>query len=93
VAFPLEQGNAQVFLAPTAREDGALVLDSGPGSFGAPGAYVLVLDEAGRPHAARAPVHERFVVFVDDEGTLRTDHHLRLGPLRALRLHYRMTRA
>lgn len=91
VAFPLEQGNVQVFLAPTAREDGALVLDSGPGAFGAPGAYVLVLDDDGRTHAARAPVHERFVVFVDDEGVLRTDHDLRLGPLRALRLHYRMT--
>ncbi len=91
VAFPLEQGNVQVFLAPSVREDGALVLDSGPGAFGAPGAYVLVLDDAGRSHAARVPVHERFVVFVDDEGVLRTDHHLRLGRLRALRLHYRMT--
>lgn len=91
VAFPLERGNVQVLLAPTARADGALVLDSGPGRFGAPGAYVVVLDEAARQHAARVPVHERFVVFVDDEGVLRTDHHLRLGPLRALRLHYRMS--
>lgn len=92
VAFPLELGNVQVFLAPTAREDGALVLDSGPGRFGAPGAYVLVVDDEGAHHAARVPVHERFVVFVDDEGVLRTDHHLRVGPLRSLRLHYRMTR-
>jgi hypothetical protein len=44
VAFPLERGNVQVLLAPTARADGALVLDSGPGRFGAPGAYVVVLD-------------------------------------------------
>ena len=93
VAFPLELGNVQVFLAPSARADGALVLDSGPGAFGAPGAYVLVLDEEGRHHCSRAPVHERFVVFVDDEGVLRTDHDLRVGPLRSLRLHYRMTRA
>ncbi|WP_377642190.1 hypothetical protein [Oryzobacter terrae] len=93
VAFPLEQGNVQVFLAPTARADGALVLDSGPGRFGDPGAYVLVLDDAAAPHAARVPVHERFAVFVDEEGVLRTDHDLRVGPVRSLRLHYRMTRA
>jgi hypothetical protein len=93
VAFPLEQGNVQVFLAPTAREDGALVLDSGSGVFGAPGAYVVAADEARRPYAARVPLHERFVVFVDDEGVVRTDHHLRLGRLHALRLHYRMSRS
>ncbi len=92
VAFPLEQGNVQVFLAPTVRADGALVLDSGPGRFGEAGAYVLVLDEGGAPHASRVPVHERFVVFVDEEGVLRTDHDLRVGPVRSLRLHYRMTR-
>ena len=91
VAFPLEEGNVQVLLAPGTRSDGALVLDSGPGPFGAPGAYVLV-HEGGGHHVARVPVHERFVVFVDDEGVLRTDHDLRIGPARAMRLHYRMTR-
>ncbi len=92
VAFPLEEGNVQVFLTPTARADGALVLDSGPGGFGQPGAYVVVRDGRGRSHAARPPLHERFVVFVDEEGVLRTDHELRLGRVPAMRLHYRMSR-
>ncbi len=92
VAFPLEAGNVQVFLTPSVRADGALVLDSGPGVFGEPGAYVVMRDGRGRSHAARPPLHERFLVFVDDEGVLRTDHELRLGRVRAMRLHYRMSR-
>lgn len=92
VAFPLEEGNVQVLLAPTSRADGALVLESGPGAFGEPGAYVLVRHGGGAVHVARVPLHERFVVFVDDEGVLRTDHELRLGRVRAMRLHYRMSR-
>lgn len=90
VAFPLEQGNVQVFLRPSARFDGALVLDSPPGPFGAPGAYVVVRSGGGH-HAARVPIHERFVVFRDDE-ELRTDHHLWLGRALVVRLHYRMSR-
>ncbi len=59
VAFPLQGGNVQVFLTPSVRSDGALVLDSPRGPFGAPGAYVAVRSEP-RPLAAsgpRGPVH------------------------------------
>jgi hypothetical protein len=35
------------------------------------------------------PLAERFVVFVDDEGVLRTDHELNLSQVPVLRLHYR----
>lgn len=88
VTFPLEAGNVQVFLTPS-LEGGALVLRSTRGGFGEPGAYVVVTVR-GRHYAARAPIHETFRVYVDDDGVLRTDHELRFGPFRALRLHYRL---
>lgn len=92
VTFPLEKGNVQVFLRPQVRADGALVLSSPRGSFGTEGAYVLVHGTTGRAWAAKVAIHEEFVVYVDEEGELRTDHELRVGRARALRLHYRMRR-
>ncbi len=92
VAFPLEAGNVQVLLRPRALPDGSLQLSSPPGSFGEDGAYVLVEDR-GRHHAARAPIHEEFRVFVDPDGVLRTDHVLRLWSATVVRLHYKLTRA
>ncbi len=47
-------------------------------------------DSAGRTHGARVPIHERFRVYVDERGILRTDHELRLYRALALRLHYRL---
>ncbi len=89
VAFPLEAGNVQVFLRPRALADGALELTSPAGSFGEDGAYVVV-ESGGRTHAARAPIHETFRVYVDPEGVLRTDHVLRLWCATAVRLHYKL---
>jgi hypothetical protein len=89
VTFPLEHGNVQVFLRPDAEPDGALRLRSSASRFGQDGAYVVVR-HGTRTHAARVPLHEDFHVHVDDRGTLRTDHVLALGPLRAARLHYRL---
>jgi hypothetical protein len=40
VAFPLEDGNVQVFLQPSVLPDGALLLTSDSGDFGENGAYV-----------------------------------------------------
>lgn len=90
VAFPLEAGNVQVFLRPSVTDDGGLVLESPSGLFGQDGAYVVV--RGRRDHAARAPVHETFHVFVDRDGVLRTDHELRLRSSWAVRLHYRLER-
>lgn len=90
VTFPLPHGNIQVFLQPTVAPDGSLVLSSPGRYFGGPGAYVVV-DEAGM-HAALVPLRERFHVYTDAEGTLRTDHELRLWRWRVLRLHYRLDR-
>jgi hypothetical protein len=89
VAFPLESGNVQVFLRPSVQADGSLVLSSPSGVFGGNGAYVVVRD--GREaYAARVPIHERFHVYRDHRGVLRTDHELRLYRTLVLRLHYRM---
>jgi hypothetical protein len=92
VAFPLEAGNVQVFLRPCVSPDGALELTSPSGAFGDDGAYVVVAHR-GRTHAARAPIHETFRVYTDGEGTLRTDHVLRLWSATALRLHYKLFKA
>ncbi|MEW1952017.1 hypothetical protein [Terrabacter sp. NPDC080008] len=88
VAFPLEHGNVQVFLKPRALAGGGLELDSPAGQFGGNGAYVKV-DEGGT-HATRVPIHETFTLYVDEEGTLRTDHNLRLWSASVLRLHYKL---
>lgn len=92
VAFPLEEGNVQVFLRPSVSPGGALRLDSGAGSFGEDGAYVVV-DVDGRTYAARVPLREAFRVHVDAEGVLRADHVLCLWSAEAVRLHYRLTRS
>jgi hypothetical protein len=91
VAFPLESGNVQVFLEPSVRPDGSLLLESPAGPFGADGAYVVVEDR-GRTYASRAPVHETFHVYVDRFGVLRADHSLRMWSATATRLHYRLER-
>ncbi len=92
VAFPLQAGNVQVFLRPTAEPDGTLVLSSPPGPFGDNGAYVVVEDRGGF-HAARAPIYETFRVYVDGEGVLRTDHALSLWSATVVRLHYKLVPA
>jgi hypothetical protein len=91
VAFPLEAGNVQVFLRPSVLPGGQLGLRSPRGSFGEEGAYVVVRDHGGT-HAARAPLDETFRVYLDREGVLRTDHHLRLWSAPVVQLHYKLTR-
>ena len=91
VVFPLPNGSVTVLLRPEVRSDGALILSSPVGSFGSDGAYLVV----ARPDrksgwARRVPLAERFVLFVDDEGVLRTDHELNLNRVPLLRLHYRL---
>jgi hypothetical protein len=94
VVFPLPNGSVTVLLRPEVRSDGALILSSPLGAFGGDGAYLVV----ARPDrksgwARRVPLAERFVVFVDDEGVLRTDHELDLNRVPVLRLHYRLEAA
>ena len=91
VSFPLESGSIQVFLTPRNDVDGSFWLHSRSASFGADGAYSVV--QFGENwYAAQPPLRETFHVFTDSDGVLRTDHWLRLGPWRALQLHYRLAR-
>ncbi len=91
VVFPLPNGSVTVLLRPGLRSDGALILSSPAGPFGSEGAYLVVTqDDRASGWVLRVPLAERFVVFVDDEGVLRTDHELNLSQIPVLRLHYRM---
>lgn len=92
VTFPLEQGSLQVYLRPELGHDGSLTLTSTSRRFGGDGAYIAVRF-GDRWWAANPPIHERFHVFVDDAGTLRTDHSLAVLGVPALRLHYRLNPA
>lgn len=90
VAFPLESGSVQVFLHPVALPGGELELRSPAGAFGQNGAYV-VAKSGGSTFAARIPIHETFHLYVDDEGSVRTDHTLALRSARVVRLHYKLS--
>ncbi|WP_235997735.1 hypothetical protein [Aestuariimicrobium ganziense] len=90
VTFPLEAGNIQVLLQPRVLAGGGLELSSPAGPFGGNGAYVVV-DEHGT-HAARLPIHETFRLSVDDEGSVRTDHELKLWSAEVVRMHYKLSR-
>jgi hypothetical protein len=91
VSFPLESGSIQVFLTPRNDVDGSFWLHSRLASFGADGAYSVV--QFGENwYAAQPPLRETFHVFTDEDGVLRTDHWLKLGPWKALQLHYRLDR-
>lgn len=91
VSFPLEEGSVQVLLRPRADRDGSLWLESRSRRYGEDGAYVVVRS-GGHWYAAMPPLRERFHVFVDEAGVLRTDHSLALAGMPALRLHYRLDR-
>jgi hypothetical protein len=93
VVFPLPNGSLTVFLRPEATSDGGLVLRSGPGRFGEDGAYLVVRpDSTAHGWARRVPLHERFVLSAEPDGTVRCDHRLDLGACEVLRLRYRLGR-
>ncbi|GAB3477164.1 hypothetical protein [Nocardiopsis coralliicola] len=92
VVFPLPNGSVTVFLRPSVNAEGHLALVSPLGPFGGDGAYLVVRSGGSTAWARRIPVVERFDVYPDGGGTVRADHDLRLGRLRALHLHYRMDR-
>lgn len=93
VMFPLPNGSIAVFLRPDVRDDGSLVLTSPLGAFGDDGAYLIVSPSDGHSASVRrVPLAERFIVWVDEEGTLRTDHALNLWQMPVLRFHYRLER-
>jgi len=93
VTFPCE-GSASVYLRPVAYQDGSFGLVSKGESFGRAGFYRIMEDG---PNAWKvryfSTLHEIFHVYIDPEGTLRTDHEIHFVGLTILRLHYKMTLA
>ena len=92
VMFPLPNGSVTVFLRPSVDPTGALILTSSISRFGDDGAYLIVHTGGGMAAVRRVPLAEQFRVYVDDEGTLRTDHALNLWSVPVLRFHYRLER-
>jgi len=93
VVFPLPNGSVTVFLRPEVGSDGSLTLTSPRGRFGDDGVYLIVARPDNRAvWVRRVPLSERFSVWVDEEGVLRTDHALNLWDIPVIRLHYRLER-
>jgi len=90
VMFPLPNGSLAIFLEPSVDAEGALHLTSPIARFGDNGAYLIVERGPAMVSVRRVPLFERFRVFLDNEGILRADHAVDLGPIPTLRLHYRL---
>jgi hypothetical protein len=93
VSFPVPHGSSTVFLRPEATPDGAFKLISSGSRFGDPGFYRML--EAGPDHwhvRYIRTLRETFLVRVDRQGILRTDHTVRFLGFAPLRLHYKMER-
>jgi hypothetical protein len=93
VSFPLPYGSSTVFLRPEAQPDGSFKLISSGARLGEPGFYRMVEADAEhwRVRYIRT-LREFFHVYVDRQGTLRTDHTVRFLGLTPLRLHYKLER-
>src|SRR5205807_1228394 len=92
-SFPLPLGSSTVILRPEAQPDGSFKLISSGARFGDPGFYRMV--EVGPDHwrvRYLRTLREVFHVYVDKQGTLRTEHLVRALGFAPLRLHYRMER-
>jgi hypothetical protein len=93
VSFPLPYGSSIVFLRPEAQPDGSFQLISSGSRFGEPGFYRMVELDANRWYVRYIrTLREYFHVYVDRQGTLRTDHTVRFLGLTPLRLHYKLER-
>jgi hypothetical protein len=93
VSFPVPLGSATVFLRPEALPDRSFRLISSGSGFGEPGFYRMI--DSGPEHWTVRYIRtlrEFFHVYVDREGTLRTEHRVCFLGLTVLRLHYRMER-
>lgn len=91
VTFP-DRGSANVYLVPLNHPDGSFGLDSSGSGFGRSGFYRVIA--SGKEHLRVRnfkTLHERFHVYEDKEGVLRTDHRISFLGMTIVRLHYKMT--
>lgn len=91
VSFPLPMGSSTVFLKPRDVDDGSFKLESSGTGFGDSGYYRMVKTTSGKVRVRYLrTLKERFHVFKDADGTLRTDHHVRFLGMPVLVLHYKI---
>jgi hypothetical protein len=91
VTFP-DRGSANVYLVPLNHPGGSFGLDSSGSGFGRSGFYRVIA--SGKDHLRVRnfkTLHERFHVYEDKEGVLRTDHRISFLGMTIVRLHYKMT--
>jgi len=91
VTFP-DRGSANVYLVPLNDSDSSFGLDSSGSGFGRSGFYRVIA--SGKEHLRVRnfkTLHERFHVYEDKEGVLRTDHRISFLGMTIVRLHYKMT--
>lgn len=94
VSFPVPRGSATVLLKPSAQPNGALKLTSSGKSFGDAGFYRMLSVGPGRWRVRYLKtLRESFDVYVDGDGTLRTEHRVTFLGVPVLRLHYKMTQS
>lgn len=90
VVFPLPKGNVTVILRVIAQEDGSVKLLSDGKQAGAAGYYRIKDKGANKIKFKFVPLKESIHVFVDEFGTLRTDHIFWFLGMKFLHLHYKM---
>jgi hypothetical protein len=94
VTFPVRRGSAAVILRPEAQDDGSLKLIAVGNGFGDPGFYRIVSTAPNRWSVRYLPqLHENFHVYAPPDGTLRTEHRIRILGAPVLTLHYKMPMA
>ncbi len=92
VIFPLPNGNASVIMRKEVLPNGSLKLSSDGRKFGDNGFYFTLTNHKGKYWARFVrSMHEWITVYVDEENSLRADHHLYFWGLPFLKLHYKMT--
>lgn len=94
VTFPVRRGAAAVILRPEACEDGTFKLIAEGRKFGDPGFYRIVGTGPDRWSVRYIPqLRERFHVYTGPDGTLRTEHSIRILGIPVVTLHYKMSLA
>jgi hypothetical protein len=91
VTFPVRRGSPLVILRPEAQPDGSFKLIAEGKKFGDPGFYRIVSTGPKKWSVRYIPrLHERFHVYVHADGTLRTEHKIRILGIKVLTMHYKM---
>src|SRR5258708_10820656 len=91
VTFPVPRGSPAAILRPAAVADGSFKLIAEGKKFGDPGFYRIVSTGPKKWSVRYLPrLHENFHVYMHADGTLRTEHKIRILGVKVLTMHYKM---